>query len=60
MTIEKKNDSRKYHENLHWVFCFIFVVLYINCAQYNLAMCVSVIYVGHMKVKMEYQKPLIV
>ena len=53
--IEKIDYSRKYQENIHWVICFLFVVLHINCAQYNLAICVSLIYKGHIRVEMEYQ-----
>jgi len=51
---ENINDNRKYQENLHWVFNFLFDVLHINCAQYNLEICVSVIYEGYMTVEMEY------
>jgi len=48
------NESRKYQENLHWVLCFLFEVLHINCAQYNTAICVSVVYEGYVTVEMKY------
>lgn len=47
--------GRKYQENLHWVFCFLFDVLHINCAQYNLAIYVSVMYECYVTVEMEYR-----
>jgi hypothetical protein len=52
MKNENIDGSRQYQENLHWVFCFLFDVLHINYAQYNLAICVSVIYEGYMTVEM--------
>jgi hypothetical protein len=54
MKNENIDDNRKYQENLYCVFCFLFDVLHINCAQYNLAICVSVIYDGYVTVEIEY------
>ena len=54
MKSENIDDSINYQKNLHCVFCFLFGVLHINCAQYNLEVCVSVIYEGYMTVEMEY------
>jgi hypothetical protein len=56
MKIEKIADSKKYTENLHWLFCFLFNMFHINCVQHNLVTCASVIYEGYVRMEMELPK----